>query len=89
MYKRQTLERTNLESAERIAESLRQAIKDKEIVTRGDAVLSVTVSVGVDTAREGDELGTIVDRVDKALYIAKKKGRDRTEVAPIKPATLG
>ena len=84
-----TLERTSLESAERIAESLRQAIKDKEIVTRGDAVLSVTVSVGVDTAREGDELGTIVDRVDKALYIAKKKGRDRTEVAPIKPATLG
>lgn len=57
-----------------IAESIREAFEEKEFELSGHH----TVSVGV-TERKGDEDGdTLVSRVDKALYDAKKKGKNRT-----------
>ncbi len=42
----------------------------------------VTVSVGVAVTQEGDaDLGSVVDRADRALYVAKRRGRDRVETA--------
>jgi two-component system cell cycle response regulator len=39
--------------------------------------LTVTVSIGVATARETDTIETILKRADLALYAAKRGGRDR------------
>jgi diguanylate cyclase (GGDEF)-like protein len=42
----------------------------------------VTVSVGVAIADEGEtEIRPVIERADRALYLAKRRGRDRVEVA--------
>ena len=37
--------------------------------------LSITVSIGVSVYRKGDTPGTITDRADQALYVAKRIGK--------------
>ncbi|MBL37097.1 MAG: hypothetical protein CMP07_01690 [Xanthomonadales bacterium] len=39
----------------------------------------ITVSMGLATYRDGDTTETLVERADKALYRAKREGRNRTE----------
>ncbi len=39
--------------------------------------LSLTVSIGVSACRAGDAVAALVDRADKALYHAKKSGKNR------------
>ena len=41
----------------------------------------VTVSVGVAIAGEEEEVSAVIGRADEALYRAKRRGRDRVEVA--------
>ncbi len=38
---------------------------------------TVTVSIGVAEHQEGEEIDQLFNRVDKALYAAKKEGRNR------------
>lgn len=40
---------------------------------------SLTVSIGITLFRPKDNLTTLIERVDKALYIAKQNGRNRVE----------
>jgi diguanylate cyclase len=40
-------------------------------------VLSITVSIGVSIFQAGDTDKTLIDRVDQALYIAKRTGKNR------------
>jgi diguanylate cyclase (GGDEF)-like protein len=40
----------------------------------------VTVSVGVAVAAAGEDISLVVERADRALYLAKRRGRDRVEV---------
>ena len=48
--------------------------------TRSDAAVDgVTVSIGVAIARPGDDLDRLVAAADRALYDAKRNGRDRIE----------
>ena len=42
---------------------------------------SIHVSAGVAQFRQGDTLDTLMQRADRALYIAKDKGRNRVELA--------
>jgi len=62
------------------AERLREAICSTPIVVK-DLSIRVTVSVGVATSRKPktDTLDTLVCAADRALYRAKKKGRNRVE----------
>ncbi len=69
---------TDLQSSLRAAERLRKAISDL-IVTVEQAQLGVTISIGVTSRETGmSDPGALVNAADKALYAAKKKGRNRT-----------
>jgi len=62
----------SLEQAEILAEKLRVYIQNLEIDTIG----SVTASFGVSLVVKGDSMNDAIGRADKALYLAKKSGRN-------------
>jgi len=72
------LPKTSAEGAAKIANILRETIKSKEIRNRktGETLTRVTISAGVSQLKSDDEIQTWVDRADKSLYQAKRKGRD-------------
>lgn len=55
---------------------------DEVIQARGvDAVVLPTFSAGVAQFQTGETISNLIERADSALYAAKRKGRDRTEVS--------
>ena len=62
----------SLENASILAEKLRKHIESQEI----DIVGSITSSFGVSQVREGEDMQSVIDRADKALYLAKNSGRN-------------
>jgi len=50
-------------------------------VVVGDAIISVTASIGIDTLRELGELASLIRNADRAMYVgAKFQGRDRVAI---------
>jgi two-component system cell cycle response regulator len=75
------------EAALRVAERLRQAIAETKIADAGaPGGLTVTVSIGVASARAGDAPEALMARADAALYRAKQTGRNRVVVDEAEPA---
>lgn len=73
---------TNLEAGCQRAESLRQQVAGLQVRYHGETLRKITVSIGVaGYPVNGDSAGTIVNAADKALYRAKREGRDRVVVA--------
>ncbi len=69
---------TPVEQAEAVAERLRLGLSEP-VIWQGQE-LSFTISSGVTAAREKDRsIDQVFIRADKALYSAKRKGRNRTE----------
>ncbi|MGR9244353.1 GGDEF domain-containing protein [Rhizobium leguminosarum] len=67
--------------AELTAERIRRAFEAREIHI-DDEVLSCTVSVGVAPGRSKSlDFDTMLSAADKALYVAKRAGRNRVELA--------
>ncbi len=65
-----------------IGEQLRAAVENADIEWEGQAV-RVTVSVGVATRLDSETTpAATIDRADKALYAAKRGGRNCVQVAP-------
>ena len=70
------LPKTDLAGAVGVAEKLRGYVEQTRFLFRGDRI-PLTVSIGVSTAEESDKsVKSVLDRVDKGLYTAKKKGRN-------------
>ena len=68
---------TELQQALVIAERLRKLIEDEPFILDKDS-LRVTISLGVsDTQFEENDFEAAIGRADKALYNAKKEGRNR------------
>ncbi|MDH5822163.1 GGDEF domain-containing protein [Luteimonas sp. RD2P54] len=69
-------------AARQVGEDLRAAVERLALEWEGQA-LRLTVSVGVATRRDGEHSpAATIDRADKALYAAKRGGRNCVHVAP-------
>lgn len=71
------LPQTDQATAVQVAEKLRQRIKALQF-PGSDLPIEVTISLGVASYNQGDDVESLVARADKALYEAKRTGRDRT-----------
>ncbi len=71
------LPETAKKSALVVAERIRTSVESKEIVAF-DEKIKTTVSVGIATYPEdGEDVNTLLENADSALYKAKRKGRNR------------
>ena len=70
------LPHTPYQYALEVAERIRQKVEDSRFTYKGKP-FSITISIGVGTLKEDDNLGSYVERVDKALYRAKDRGRNQ------------
>ena len=62
-----------------VAERIRRSISERQIIRRstGEILPGVTVSIGVGQFQFGEAMADLIDRCDRALYLAKKTGRNR------------
>ncbi|WP_281886324.1 diguanylate cyclase [Paenibacillus sp. YYML68] len=76
------LEYTGLEESSRLAEVIRQAVSELTF-TSDSGTLSVTISLGVSTARTDNtmKLKQLLKEADQALYAAKYSGRNKVCMA--------
>jgi diguanylate cyclase (GGDEF)-like protein len=71
---------TDIESAAAVAERLRKLIENTRFIYHKHEI-SLTVSIGVTEIRDSDtSVEMVFNRVDKAMYQAKKKGRNMVAV---------
>ncbi len=72
---------TSKEDSFKLAERLRKKVSTyKFVVEPPDKFITITVSLGVTQMQPEESVQELIDRVDKALYKAKKGGRNRTVV---------
>jgi diguanylate cyclase len=67
---------TDLAAAEKVVERLREHIASTPIKIDDETSLNITLSGGVTKLREGDTETSVIQRADKALYEAKRSGRN-------------
>jgi diguanylate cyclase len=77
------LPQTNMSGAQVVAEEIRRAVssgnlKDKE---SGNSFGTITLSIGIAQFSPNDLPNELIQRTDTALYLAKKRGRNRVEKA--------
>lgn len=73
---------TDLAGAAIVAEHLREAVMDKELVKRstGETIGRITMSFGVAMMNENDGPKSLVSRADACLYQSKHDGRNRVTI---------
>jgi diguanylate cyclase len=81
------LEETPPTGAYRLAENIRQLISKSALkrTDTGEAIRTVTVSIGVDCNEPDDTADDILGRADKALYESKNLGRNRVTCTMKRP----
>jgi two-component system, cell cycle response regulator len=70
------LPETTCDSAMRVAERINQVVHDEVFDAATDKKISV--SIGVTQFSPGETISEFIRRADKAMYIAKEEGRNRT-----------
>ncbi|MGF6201395.1 GGDEF domain-containing protein [Pseudomonas laurylsulfatiphila] len=74
------LSNTSREPAAMVGERLRFAVQSEEYPADGQTIL-LTVSLGCSTLLPGESADSLLRRADSALYVAKREGRNRLEMA--------
>ena len=84
------LPRTDLRDGHTVAEQIRQVLERRPIVNRTSKqeLGHVTCSIGVARYRPGELTGDLIDRADKALYRAKRDGRNMVRLEQDAPWVL-
>ena len=75
------LPKTTLNNASTLADQIRQEISGKSLKLKktGEKIGNITSSIGVSQIKSGDTIETIIERADKALYLAKDSGRNNVK----------
>jgi diguanylate cyclase (GGDEF)-like protein len=78
------LPETDLAGAQVVAEKLREVVEEMRVELEDGDVLTITMSIGLASAQEGDRTGAksareLLTEADRALYRAKAAGRNRVE----------
>ena len=74
------LPKTNYQGAMIVAQQLCDKIAKKTLIMGGESKTSlgnITISTGVSLISPEDEIASLIERADKALYQAKEQGRNR------------
>lgn len=73
------LPRTSLSDAEIVAENIRLFFTQAKLksTSSSESLGTISISIGVASYRRGEPLKDLLDRSDKALYLAKDTGRNR------------
>jgi diguanylate cyclase (GGDEF)-like protein len=71
------LPKTSIDGSKTAIEHLRKTIQDNRFTSKK---LTVTCSIGLSEAQDGDDISMLIGRADKALYKAKNSGRNRSVV---------
>jgi diguanylate cyclase (GGDEF)-like protein len=74
------LHKADLATARMVAERIRSRIVATPI-DLPSALLDITISMGVAMAKSDEDVNSLVERADKALYNAKENGRDQVSLA--------
>ncbi|OQX14729.1 MAG: hypothetical protein BWK76_14220 [Desulfobulbaceae bacterium A2] len=75
------LPETDLVAAGQVAERIRRTVESAPISLASETEVGITVSLGVTDLDGAQELGTLLQKADQALYAAKLAGRNRVVVA--------
>lgn len=76
------LSRADLDQAGRLAETIRSKLQNHRFMLSDGQQISVTASFGVACGQRGPrDWRHLVERADKALYLAKSDGRNRVSIA--------
>ncbi len=72
---------TGLKNACTVAEQIRKTISAKnfKVIKTGESLGNLTVSLGVSEIKSGDTIDSVIERADRALYLAKETGRDNVK----------
>jgi diguanylate cyclase len=73
------LPNAGLATAATIAERIRRSVAECHITRRstGEALPGITISLGVAQFQGGESMADLIERCDRALYLAKNTGRNR------------
>ena len=72
---------TNSEGAQILADRLQHAFHTKEFASMaGQRKVTISIGIASELARNDQVAQVLVARADEALYVAKKNGRDRSEL---------
>jgi diguanylate cyclase (GGDEF)-like protein len=71
------LPHTDMEGARQTAERVRAAVASTVVPLPGGEAMSITTSVGVAILQNSDTLQSLLARCDRAVYEAKRQGRNR------------
>ena len=74
------LPNTSLDSATKVANNIRMKIFNSKLAPKNSSnKLKLSVSAGVALYRKGETMDDLINRADKALYLAKNNGRNRVQ----------
>jgi diguanylate cyclase len=75
---------TDMQGAMRVAEILRRAVENKDVVNRntGEKLGRITMSGGIAEYVYGESVEDLIERADSGLYAAKQGGRNRITPVP-------
>jgi len=72
------LPNTKISGALRLAGRIKDAVEN-HIFKYGNTDIKITTSIGITSVSPSDSVESLLERVDEALYDAKRKGRNRIE----------